>query len=218
MNQYSQIRRGPARSIIIVLSAVIAILCTSGDIMAIDIVERNTGLNSLEVQAGYFIGRRAEFRDLYGNGLAFGVCYRRDVWSKVGLGIRLSWTQLSQEHGWIEDINAAAYEFKWWDISIAPTVTYRLMQRRSLGIWAGIGTGISLRKVTVVPVESETEFDDNQTAPYGIVLVGADIRLTRSAFFGVRVSYDRHFFGDPMEGDFCDTGGFGFGGSIGIGF
>jgi len=183
---------------------------------------------SIEIQGGYFMGRREPFRDIYGEGVSFGAWYRRNVANRISFGIKLNRVQLSEKHGEVYlspsevDTNKVTHR----DFAASATLTYELYRSNALRVFGGAGLGFSFRKVTLdSPVEATADDPDasldmsiSETSPYGLLILGGDILLTRSIFFGIRASLDRHFFGDPQMGEFGDTGGFNFGGGIGIGF
>jgi hypothetical protein len=204
----------------VTLLAMIILLAASANVEAIDKVEKKEYLNSLEAQGSFNYARREVFRELYGNGLTLALRYERFKSDKIGLGIRLSRVQLCDAGEY------ATTKLKYRDLSLAPMITYSMVRTDGFRIFGGAGPGLSFRKVTVegartdetgVPIGS---LDANQTevSLYSLMMLGADLNLSRSVFLSARVTYDRHWFGDVTTGDFGDTGGFNFGGSFGLRF
>jgi hypothetical protein len=207
---------------------ILAIPLISSNVFAIDIVERHRWDNSVQVQTGYFVAKRGAFRDIYGEGIAFAVGYERAINAKIGLGGRVSRTQFGNDHGevYVSATETISYKMKYREFAVAPLITYNLKQSGSLRVFAGGGVGISFRKITLEDPLSMilsdaaaiVKFSDSETSPYGLLVVGTDLAISPKAFFGLRVSLDHHFFGNPESGDLGDSGGFGFAGSFGFGF
>lgn len=202
------------------LLAVVLLLAVSASVNAIEIVEKKEWQNTLEAQGSFNYARREVFRELYGNGVTFAVRYEKIVNDKIGLGVRVSRVQLC---------NAKEYaiaKLKYRDFVFAPMITYNLAHSGGLRLFSGGGAGLSFRKITLEShfvyesgeLGSPFEAAQSETSLYGLLMLGADIRLSSSLFLGARVTYDRHFFGDVTTGDLGDTGGFNFGGSLGFGF
>lgn len=222
-------RQNNILTVVLVALAMVVAPGFSGEVLAGETPAGLAEQSSIEIHGGYFLGRRDTFREIYGEGVAFGIWFRQQVADKIGIGIRLSRIQLSENHGEIyfseDDIRPIVMTHR--DFAAAMTMTYELAATNSMKLFAGGGLGFSFRKITFdSPLEetvedtpdSSPDMSINETSPYGLVMLGGDIALTRSVFFGLRVSLDHHFFGDTMMGDFGDTGGFDFGGSLGIGF
>jgi hypothetical protein len=187
---------------------------------AVDIVNNRNWQNTLEAQGTYNFARREIFRDLYGNGITLSLRYERTLNNRCGLGFRISRVQLSNAKKYA--IAKLAYR----DFTVAPVITYSFFRTGCLRVFSGGGAGLSFRKITLdsyVLDDSgnplyQYEAHQTETSWYGLLVLGVDINLSSTLFAGARATYDRHFFNDATKGDFGDTGGFNFGGSLGFGF
>ncbi len=200
---------------VFVMLWILLLVMTFGNAAAIDIAERAAWRNTLELQGSFNYARREVFRDLYGNGVTFALRYERIINDRVGLGLRASRVQLcnATEH--------ATTKLKYRDFAVASMFTYNLARSRAFRFFSGVGAGLSFRKVTLESYSifySPLEAHQSEISFYSLLMLGADLRLSGSMFLGARVTYDRHFFGDVTTGDFGDTGGFNFGGSLGLRF
>jgi opacity protein-like surface antigen len=221
MNQILRYKRAAILLVFVAAILVSAAPTASADQVEADVVDRYVGQNSIEIQGGYFLGRREVFRDIYGNGPIFGFAYQWAMNDKVGLGVRLSWNQLEADMRPSDPSTGYAETLKYRNFAVIPTATYTVAKTDRVKLFAGGGLGVSFRKITwAVEQLSETVIDygDSETSLAGLLLAGCNVSLSEKFYFGLRASYDRQFFGDVTTGDFGDTGGFNFGGSLGIRF
>ncbi|UCG61072.1 MAG: hypothetical protein JSV52_12190 [Candidatus Zixiibacteriota bacterium] len=202
------------------LLVVVLVLLTAADAGANDVINKLAWRNTVEAEGSFNYARRDIFRNLYGNGLTIAIKYERVLNERIGLGVRLSRIQLCDAEEY------SVIKLKYRDFAIVPMMTYTLTHTGGLRLFSGGGAGFSFRKIALESsATDETIFDQHavnvaqtEATVLGLVMLGADIRLGRSLFFGARVTWDHHFFGDVEVGDFGDTGGFNFGGSLGFGF
>lgn len=194
------------------LPAILTLLLIATDAGAIDVVEKQFSQNTLEFQGSFSFARREVFRDLYGNGLALAVRFEHIVNDKMSWGGRLSRVQLAEDNFYDSDL-------KYRDLSLAPMINYIFTRTGSLRLFSGAGLGLSFRKITLVK-ESELysyEADHSEMAPYGVLMLGADLNLSPAVYLGARVSFDRHLFSNVKTGNLGDSGGFNFGACFGFG-
>ncbi|UCG61074.1 MAG: hypothetical protein JSV52_12200 [Candidatus Zixiibacteriota bacterium] len=188
---------------------------------AVEVVSRPVWSNTIETQGSFAYGARGGFRELYGNGLTLALRYEHRLGEKTGLGVHVARVQQCDAGEY------AVVKLKHRDLAVTPLLTYSLVRNRQVRLFGGGGMGLSFRKITLETLIYdivtgdplfEAEYDHSETSVHSLLMVGADFRLGRSLFFGARVTWDHHFFGDVEVGDFGDTGGFNFGGSLGFGF
>ena len=176
--------------------------------------------NSFEVEGCFSYARSENFRDLYGNGVTVGARYERLVTNSLGLGLRVSRIQVSEP----ELIAPSTLTLK--DFAVVPMISYSLAPTDNLRFFVGGGVGLSFREVTVEStylagsgdIETAYEAQQSETSAYGLLMVGADLRLGDFFFLGARLSNDLHILSDAEVGDLGDTGSFRIGGSLGFGF
>ncbi len=170
-----------------------------------------------EIQAGYFTGGRLMFRELYGNSMTFGIRYQRLAANRLGYGIRGGVTKLRRSDGAPSLLS----------ISLTPMISYDMHRKRGDRVFASIGVGMSRRAISVtLPRTYEGSHEvigylavrQTQLSILTMIELGVDMRLGPQWSLGGRVCYDYFPFGDPTRGDFGDTGGVYFLGSIIHGF
>lgn len=203
--------RNSWRSIIL---AALLILSAASDAGAIDVAVRQDPQNTLEFQGSFSFARRETFRDLYGNGVAFGLRFEHIINDRISWGVRLSRVQLAEG-----EYNFWEVDLGYRDLSLAPMINYTFTRTGLLRLFSGAGLGLSFRKITLVGTAEYYAFEADQTemALYGVLMLGADLGLSRSVYLGARVSYDRHLFSGAKTGNLGDSGGFNFGGCFGFG-
>ncbi len=204
----------------VVVLITVAVLWVPLDAFAMERVPKLSWDNTVEAQGSFNYARRGDFRELYGNGITFAIRFEHRLGGKLGIGAHVSRVQMCKADS--DD----AVKLKYRDFAVTPMLTYTLVRSGQMRLFGGGGFGLSLRKiiletliydiVTGDPMYS-VEFDQSEIRLRSLVMLGADLSLGGSVFLGARVTYDRHFLGDAELGDFGDTGGFNFGGSIGFG-
>lgn len=168
--------------------------------------------NCIDIQAGYFIGRRSIFRDLYGNNLTLGVGCERRYNKTHGLALRVGYTRLDK----------LALVLRTW--TVAPCYTFTFFENSRFRAFAGLGAGLSNRKISYAAtvdyfgIIEEVAFSWNETAFYGLSMVGVNVRLLPRLSTNIRISYDYHRGKDTDIGGYGDTGGLSLTGGIGFSF
>ncbi|MEW6410992.1 MAG: hypothetical protein AB1483_00805 [Candidatus Zixiibacteriota bacterium] len=187
---------------------------------AVDVSQGQDRRSTLEIQSSFNLPRRDIFRDLYGSGVTFAIRYEHSLSQKIGWGVRVSRVQLSD----YEDYSIVKLGYR--DFTITPVITYNFAKSQSMRLFSGGGLGLSFRKISLDSYRLDQYGNpsyafvghQSEASAYGLLMLGADLKLAGKWYFGARVTYDRHFFGDVTTGDLGDTGGFNFGGSLGIRF
>lgn len=151
--------------------------------------------NSWDVGAGMVLPRRDSFRDLYGNGIGVTIGYERLTGRFTDYELRFCATKAANEQ----------LRNSYWNLSLSPIFNHAFITSRRFRIYAGLGTGISHRRIAYDVINGA----QSELSVYVVASSGIQYRVRRLALT-FRAMFDRHLTGEPGTGDFGDTGGFSF--------